>query len=943
MHARTTASTVVLLAAAALSAQPQSDVWRAELATEAVHPCLMFGPADVSRVKQRLSRKPYAGWWASVRASGNMVSRAFTWLMTGDVEAAEAARQRLLRANPMGYHCSCGVAVPLQACAEAYDLLYHYKGLTQDDHRIIRRKIAEACERMVLSALESGAGQHPGNQRMRGICALGTATIVLCDYRDGAHTPVEWLQRTLDGIRQEANLAFWRDDGMFIEGPGYSSFTLSIMVPFARYYERATGSWLFDDPRLRNALIYLTTITQPDGLCAAIGTTNAAGVVARLRLCIGAGEPRMQSLSRWAIEQWSSLSGGGVRDIGLFDDTAEPAVSGFHTTRFYPVTQEAHIRNEWSRNAVALWFKGKDPWLARTHRVYSHGDVGSFVLHAYGELLAVDAGYDHWVSYNLYPPELHNTLLVDGNGPQNETSGLLENTIDAGFIQAGDIVWECGSVRNRRTFAMVAGDYAVIADDIRAGAPHDYAWQIHTPVTRSAGEITVAGTRASWTGFDPRSDAPGDVRLEAVWAGPVALTPMPKSRWQPFSADPKTGSYDNWALVAKQTAADARYLTVLYPHLERVPPPTIETPQIDGAQCIVVRHGAVTDTSLALETDSARFGRVRTTARTCVVRERDGALEFFYLSTPGTLDYDGDRVVDRPEEGVGCVTGKAVDRDGTVQIASVPDSEGPPWQAGPRVEAVTVDGRDLPARERTDLGRVVDPPQAISVRFAGHGASSRVAPETLRVTLDGLRLPPERATWDGTRAVVRPGAVQGDGLHEVLVRVAEQDEPSRWGQFLLSFSSGPMLLNGGFERGGSAATGWGLGAWSSNAETRYESKAVGDRPHSGNQCLMMKGIAGALNMVASQRVPVVLGKTYVLRGYYRGDVPAAASFCSQSGKNQYVRSPGIGPAADWTPFEWEFTVENPEDRLIVALRLGRPGTVYFDDVSLTEKPMPSGP
>ena len=118
------------------------------------------------------------------------------------------------------------------------------------------------------------------------------------------------------------------------------------------------------------------------------------------------------------------------------------------------------MRSEWSRNSVALWFKGKDPWLARTHRVYSHGDVGSFVLHAYGELLAVDAGYDHWVSYDLYPPELHNVLLVDGEGPVNETPGLLENALDAGFMQAGDIASEYCGIKHRRTFLMVDDTYA---------------------------------------------------------------------------------------------------------------------------------------------------------------------------------------------------------------------------------------------------------------------------------------------------------------------------------------------------------------------------------------------------------------------------------------------------------------------------------------------------
>ena len=925
------------LMSGAVSGQAVNDVWHGDLGSEEVHPCLMFGFEDIPQIRQRLSLKPYAGWWAGVQASSDMVCQAFTWLMTADDTKAAAVRQRLLQANPTGYHCSCGVATALQGCAEAYDLIYHYEGLSKVDHRIIRRKIADACERMHLSALESGAGQHPGNQRTRGICALGTAAIVLRGYGDAAHTPAEWLQRALDGIHQEANLMFWRDDGMFIEGPGYSSFTLSIMLPFARYYEQATGSWLFDEPRLRNALLYLIRITQPDGKCAAIGTTNSGNIVNTLRLCIGAGDPRVQAFCRWAIEEWGSLSGGGVRDIGLFDADVEPGTAGFSTTRFYPVTQEAHIRSEWSRNAVALWFKGKDPWLARTHRVYSHGDVGSFVLHAYGEVLAVDAGYDHWVSYNLYPPQLHNTLLVDGEGPVNETPGLLENALDVGFLQGGDIVSEYRGIRHRRSFAVIDGLYVIITDGIEADESHEYAWQIHTPVSRAGGRVAVEGNRASWQGFDPQADAPGQVGVEAVWAGPVTIQPMETSRWQPFSSSPTSGSYDNWALAAKQTGKNARYLTVLYPHPVRLPSATIETPRVQGAHCITVKTGPVTDTILALEDGSASFGSIATTARSCVVREQHGELVWFCLWGPGTLDYEAGRIAEASAPAGACMAGKVLTRAGKTEIVLVPAGVHGAGTAPPRVRAVTVDGRQLPVRERVDVGRLPRAPDSVSAQFVAEPPGAGLAPGTLRVTLDGVAVPVGQVSWEDGRVSVRPGAVSGDGTHELVMRVAGQGAPPNWGQFLLAFSTGPLLVNGGFERGGSKPHGWGLGTWSADAQTEYESRAVRDRPHSGQWCLMVKGIAGGLNLVASQHVDVERGKTYVLRGYCRGDVAAKASFCSQSGKNQYIWSPPLGPSEDWTPFEWVFTVENPEERLIIAMRLGDCGTVYFDDLSLEEK------
>ena len=81
-------------------------------------------------------------------------------------------------------------------------------------------------------------------------------------------------------------------------------------------------------------------------------------------------------------------------------------------------------------------------------------------------------------------------------------------------------------------------------------------------------------------------------------------------------------------------------------------------------------------------------------------------------------------------------------------------------------------------------------------------------------------------------------------------------------------------------------------------------------------------------------MPLVGGKSYVLKGWYRGSVATKASLCSVSGKGQYIWSEAIGPSEEWIPFEWRFTVENAETPLLVAMRLGSVGDAYFDDLSL---------
>jgi len=974
--------------------QLAEDPWVARIPAAEAHPCLLFSADDLPRIRARLERAPYANWWHSIQASGGPVEQAFTWRMTGRAEPAEAARQMLLRSNPTGYHCCCGVADALQSYAETYDLLYGYEGLTETDHRVIRAKMARACERLYLSALESGPGQHPGNQRTRGICALGTAAIVLRGYTDAAHTPAEWLQRALDGIRDEANLCFWREDGMFIEGPDYSAFTLAVMMPFARYFERASGQWLFDDPRLANALRYLVYIAQPDGSCAALGTTNTSMVLGALTLAIGAGSREEQARIRWALEEWYGGLSGGVRELCLVDETVAPSIAGLATAKAFRTSQEVTARSEWSRGAVALWFKGKDPWIAGGYPVYSHADAGSFALHAYGELLAVDAGYDHWVSYDLYPPELHNTLLVDGAGPASETPGLLTMALTEGPIRGGEIESEFAGVRHRRSMWLVDGEYVVAFDDVTSEVEHTYEWQIHSPVTRGGAPVALGQGRASWPGFDPVADTPGRVQLDVIWAGPVELARMEHSRWQPFSPDPTTGSYDNEAIVARLRGRDASYLAVLYPHPKASEPPAIGALDVPGGRAIVVSASEGRDVVLSSEGGLVAVEGVATDARGCVVRQRDGEAAFAGLVGPGEVSLGGARVlrIDGPAPcaaaveycpgGVcriaasaarGCRLSVAappeaeaarmvepggglepipVDRqDGWVSF-EIPDRAGretvvllapadePPVAPAPAVSltGLAIDGHEAALGEHLDLGRTVPTPRSVLARF---GASASLVAGGARVTLDGVRLPGESVRVqlvEGGRQLLADVTVPTQlppGGHELVVRATGGALSPSAAQLNLRFSNRPLPSNAGFEEG---VREWSVGSWSGDDSASYRIATTGEAPHSGRRCLELRGIVGPLNVVAAQRVDLVVGRRYVLTGWYRGDVEAKASLCSQSGAGQYIWSPPIGPSAEWTTFSWEFTAENQERPLLLGLRLGSTGVACFDDLLLAEGP-----
>src|SRR5205823_5855344 len=80
----------------AAGASTLAPPWAGNVPAKERHPCLFFGPEDLSRTKARLEREPYRMWWGGRRGSGEAVALAFRWLVEGDEAAAARARENLL-------------------------------------------------------------------------------------------------------------------------------------------------------------------------------------------------------------------------------------------------------------------------------------------------------------------------------------------------------------------------------------------------------------------------------------------------------------------------------------------------------------------------------------------------------------------------------------------------------------------------------------------------------------------------------------------------------------------------------------------------------------------------------------------------------------------------------------------------------------------------------
>lgn len=97
------------------------------------------------------------------------------------------------------------------------------------------------------------------------------------------------------------------------------------------------------------------------------------------------------------------------------------------TSYFLPESKLGVMRNNWSENGIAAFFRG------RTGLSHSHADVNQMLLYAYGRYLLADTGMnsydarDPWYTWQASRTESHNTVEINETG--QEKSGNVYTTM----------------------------------------------------------------------------------------------------------------------------------------------------------------------------------------------------------------------------------------------------------------------------------------------------------------------------------------------------------------------------------------------------------------------------------------------------------------------------------------------------------------------------------
>ncbi len=623
------------------------------------HPVLLYEEVDIPVIKDRIEREPYASWWAWIKGkSDEALSKsagqlgderqktrfakalAFAYMITQDSTYAQKAIDvmKAVKFPPRGGNLGEPHAEAEGAANyfEAYDMLYNYLRGDLDSDGTIRAIAAEEADRLYgglfvqLGFFKIPLWQtpHKDNWHIRAYSALGMGAIVLSDYVGESSTPDQWDERARSVVMETMDYQIDANGG-YAEGPFYSQYAADIYMPYLLALKRFSGEDLLNDSKIHSMHDWSLNIRLPDGSRPNVDDAH---------LSYFFGNYLSSVYPDGAVHAWDW---GNARElyaadfyrvdaIVLYDDSIEPGEPDFNPTIFMPEAGDAVFRSDWSRDAIYMLLRGEHG-KARTNGLsHEHPDGISFIIFAYGEMLALDAGYIEFAQHHKVNKALnHNLILVDGKGPP--LIELLGNVIGAGvdatisnffstnFLDYAEVKARYQNTNFVRSVFFADNKYFVIIDDIDAGAVHTYEWLLHgNGGGTSGGEFESREKGVKWR--------INDVELIAYIAAPNNAKMILE---EGGTAGVHSFSYrqelTHTVLKARASGEDLKFLSVLYPKAVDSDEPEIIALAAEGGRGVKVNEDVIAyknrdSAGLSLHSLSADNDTVRTDGEALFVK-----------------------------------------------------------------------------------------------------------------------------------------------------------------------------------------------------------------------------------------------------------------------------------------------------------------------------------
>jgi hypothetical protein len=454
---------------------------------------------------------------------------------------------------------------------------------------------------------------HQNNHRSKSGAAMALAAIVLADDVPEAG---DWFDYGVLLVDDVLRYMLVTGDGAYAEGPFYYRLTMQNVLPLMSAWQRflGGGSWTVDTvevpamhshPLFRQTQRWMLDTTVPDGTMAPIDDANP-GRSMYFGAMPSAVPEAAAAYRRWADTPQPFETDGSVElgpdTIVAYDDGITPTGPWWSPTQFYTEGGTATLRSDWSEDAVMALVLGEHDTasefgrdrlgVGRAPQSHEHPDAGSFLLHAFGERLALDPGYLTFTTHGLVnKPQDHNMVLVDGQGPPDylgasfdwladplgrppaEGQSTLHDTLDGSGLDATSVATWYRNTELGRRFLMADDRYLVIGDKVR-GSGTSLNWMQHgNGGGTSGGSFVPTSVGGRWQIGGARLDTGVSVAGQAV-----AFDTVDTTHEVPF-----TQERTHTALRATVPGGDADALQILYPTPVGATPPTITDVGVAGA------------------------------------------------------------------------------------------------------------------------------------------------------------------------------------------------------------------------------------------------------------------------------------------------------------------------------------------------------------------------
>ena len=566
------------------------------------HPVLLFTLDEIPTIRSRITHEPYASWWKWVEKKANEAltveyteislerkkseyakSLAFAYVITEDTAYAEKAK--IVLASILT-HCEGGnwgdIHTEMDAVpnyCQAYDMIAHSLENSPEQHQKIRAKIYALGHRLYsYSSLKETAN----NWRIRRCAALGLCALAIIDYGEGEEgsNPKDWHASAIKGILRTIDYQTTSDGG-HAEGLNYLRYSSDLYIPYLLALHRATGQNLFKTHPFHVLHDWGIKIRLPNGQRPNFDDAALdwyyGGFFARLTY-----SPSLHQWDWLHAEKRHFCSGHAKIDaICNFDDGIQVQAPDWNPTLFLLEAGNAVFRSDWSSDAIYMLLLGEHSKVRLHGGAHDQPDPMSFIIYAYGEMLAIDSGYIKWKErHKVNKPKNHNLILVDGKGPSapkwffgwhGGTDAYLQNCFATGFLDYAEVRTRYRGADFLRHVFFPEHRYFILIDEIRSPEEHQYSWLLHGNGLSGAETFSLTENGGMWT--------QKGVSLHAYIAAPVGVSISEEQDIHSFDY----GQKDNHSLIAaKVKARDTRYVSLLYPRKESDTVPEVSSVTHNG-------------------------------------------------------------------------------------------------------------------------------------------------------------------------------------------------------------------------------------------------------------------------------------------------------------------------------------------------------------------------